>query len=70
MGLADAEEFFRDVDVVKEKPPVAFLNARAEKGNLRNARMPRTFIKGLLIGILLSHLVWLAIFFFVRPGHV
>ena len=66
MGLAAAEEFFHDVVVAKEKPFPASSNAGTAKLSSRYAGGRRTFIKGVLVGALLSHALWLALFLVIR----
>ena len=67
MELVSAEEFFRDIDLVKEKPFGACPNGTAKELNSRNAVVRRAFIKGVFAGVLLSHAVWLVIFLLVGP---
>jgi hypothetical protein len=63
MGLATAEEFFRDLDLVREKRFAVSPNGSATRRRSKDARVPRSFIKGVLVGVLLSLAVWLALFF-------
>lgn len=67
MELVTADDFFRDIHLVKEKPFGAFPNGTAKGSKSRNSGVRRTFIKGVFAGVLLSHAVWLVIFLLVGP---